>query len=194
MYADDTHLTFASNNSNDIQSHVNEDLEYVFFWLKANKLTLNMTKTEFMLLGSHQRLSTFTATPILSINNSLVRQVNAAKSLGVIIDDNLNWSSHIHELSKKVACGIGTIKRIRHLVPQETLHLIFKSLVQPHFDYCNVVLGNCGVTLQVKLQKLQNRAARVLTYSNYDTEASHLLEQLGWKTLSNQQNYQRALS
>ena len=55
MYADDTHLTYASNN---IQTSLNEDLENVDNWLRANKLTLNMTKTEFMLIGSRQRLST----------------------------------------------------------------------------------------------------------------------------------------
>ena len=55
MYADDTHLTYASNN---IQTSLNEDLENVQNWLRANKLTLNMTKTEFMLIASRQRLST----------------------------------------------------------------------------------------------------------------------------------------
>ena len=60
--------------------------------------------------------------------------------------------------------GIGAIKRIRHLVPQATLQLIYQPLIQPHFDYCNIVWGNCGITLRNKVQKLQNREARVLTY------------------------------
>ena len=49
------------------------------------------------------------------------------------------------------------------------------SLVQPHFDYCNVVWGNCSKNLSSKLQKLQNRASRVLTFSNYDCSTSELL-------------------
>ena len=52
MYADDTHLTYASNNIHNIQTSLNEYLENVDSWVRANKLTLNMTKTEFMLIGS----------------------------------------------------------------------------------------------------------------------------------------------
>ena len=108
------------------------------------------------------------------------------------LNNKLDWSSHINKLTKKVASGIGAIKRIRHLVPQATLHLIYQALIQPHFDYCNIVWGNCGITLQTKIQKLQNRAAHVLTYSNYDTDAGYLFELLGWKNLASQQQIQRA--
>ena len=120
--------------------------------------------------------------------------VNAAKSLRVIIADKFDWSSHIEKLTKKVASGIGSIKRIRHLVPQATLHLIYRALIQPHFDYRNTVWGNCGITFKKisKLQKLQNRAARVLTFSNYDADAGYLFELLGWKNLARQQQTQRA--
>ena len=52
MYADDTHLTYAGDNADNIQLHLNQDLENVHNWLRANKLTLNMIKTEFMLIGS----------------------------------------------------------------------------------------------------------------------------------------------
>ena len=88
-------------------------------------------------------------------------------------------SGHIEKVTKKVASGIGAIKRIRHLVPQETLQLIYQALIQPHFDYCNIVWGNCGITLRNKVQKLENRAARVLTYSSYDVDAGHLFKLLG---------------
>ena len=50
------------------------------------------------------------------------------------------------------------MKRVRHLVPQATLHLRYQALIQPHFDYCVSVWGTCEVILQAKLQKLQNRA------------------------------------
>ena len=80
----------------------------------------------------------------------------------------------------------------RHLVPHGTLRSIYQALVQPHFNYCNIVWGNCGVTLQDKLQKLQNRAARVLTYSNYDAHVNNLFELLRWKSLVPQRQIERA--
>ena len=151
-----------------------------------------MTKTEFMFIGSRQRLSSVTVSPTLAINDFQVTQVSTAKSLGVTIDDNLSWGSHIEKIIKKVSSGIGAIKRIRHLVPQETLRLIYQALIHPHFNYCNTVWGNCGITLRNKLQKLQNRAARVLTFSEYDEDADYLFEILGWKHLAHQHEIEKA--
>ena len=68
MYADDTHLTYADNNARSIQSCLSEDLLNVQTWLNANKLTLNMTKTEFMLIRSGQRLNTIAASPSILMN------------------------------------------------------------------------------------------------------------------------------
>ena len=83
MYADDTHLTYAGDNTGDIESRLNHDLENVKKWLIANKLTLNMTKTEFMLIGSRQRLYALTNPPIPEINGAPITQVSVAKSLHV---------------------------------------------------------------------------------------------------------------
>ena len=59
-------------------------------------LTLNMTKTEFLLIGSRQRMLNFTSSPAIKINQIPVKQVSATKSLGVYIDENLTWEHHIH--------------------------------------------------------------------------------------------------
>ena len=173
MYADDTHLTFASNNMKDIELYLNQDLENVNQWLIANKLTLNQSKTEFMLIGSRQRLCTFQSAPNLTINGMPIKQVSQAKSLGVYVDENLSWTTHINEITKKIASGIGALN----------LMTIFNSLVQPHFNYCCEVWDSCCKTLAAKLQKLQNRAARVLTFSGYDASADPLIEILGWQKL-----------
>jgi len=69
---------------------------------------------------------------------------------------------------------------------------MYRALIQPHFDYCNIVWENCGITLQDKLQKLQNRAARVLTFSNYDADVDNIFELLGWKNLICQRQIQSA--
>ena len=152
-----------------------------------------MTKTEFMVIGSRQKLNTLTTFPVLNINVTPINQASTSKSLGVLIDENLTWGSHIERLAKKVASGIVAIKRVRQFVPPATLHLIYKALIQPHFDYCNVVWGSCGLKLADKLQKLQNRAARALTFSSYDADASRLFQNLNWKNLSVQHGIQKAL-
>ena len=183
MYADDTRLIYADNDICSIEASLNQDLSNINRWLIANKLTLNMTKTEFMLIGSRQKLNNLAVLPALEINGTKLNRINFTKSLGVLIDENLTWSNHIPAISKKIASGIGSIKRISHCVPPATLQNIYHGLVLSHFDYCSVVWGNCAKTLSDKLQKLQNRAVRVLTHSSYDTDANQLLTELGWDNL-----------
>ena len=69
MYADDTHITYADVDGNSIQLNLNHDLVNLNKWLISNKLTLNTAKTEFMLIGSRQKLSTLSTQPELSIDN-----------------------------------------------------------------------------------------------------------------------------
>ena len=73
-----------------------------------------------------------------------------------------------------------------------TLHCIYNALIQSQLVYCNIVWGNCEKTLFDRLQKLQNRAARVLTFSRYDADANRLFRQLNWKNLSTQFQMQKA--
>ena len=113
--------------------------------LNANKLTLNMTKTEFMLIGSGQRLNIIAASPSALMNGTQVKQVATTKSLGITIDDRLSGNCHIEKLTKKISSGIGAMKRVRHLVPPVTLHLIYQALIQPHFDYCSTVWEPVGL-------------------------------------------------
>ena len=82
---------------------------------------------------------------------------------------------------------------MRPFVLPHTLCYIYNTRIQSQFDYCNLVWGNCGKTLFDRLQKLQNRAARVLTLSSYDADAKCLITQLDWKDLSTQFQIQKAI-
>ena len=121
MFADDTNLTTASLNKEELQRRLNSDLELMHNWLLANKLTLNKEKTEYMLIGSHQRLSTVETDPILEFGDTKIKRVNHAKSLGIIIDEQLLWKNQIEAISSKVSKGIGVLRRIKNCVPKTTL-------------------------------------------------------------------------
>ena len=71
------------------------------------------------------------------------------------------------------------------------MHVIYQALIQSHFDYCNVVWGNYGKTLSNKLQKLPNRAMRVLIFSNFDVDANSLLDKLGQDDLNQQRQFKK---
>ena len=87
MYADDTHyITSAGSDLHLIQSSLSHDLEKLSKWLLSNRLTLNAKKTEFMLIGSRQRLSILSDTLELSIDNVPIEQVSSVKSRGLCTD------------------------------------------------------------------------------------------------------------
>ena len=83
MYADDTHITYAGSDLHLIQSSLSHNLEKLTKWLVSNRLTLNATKTEFMLIHSKHRSSTLSDTLKLSIDNVPIEQVFSVKSLGI---------------------------------------------------------------------------------------------------------------
>ena len=79
----------------------------------ANKLSLNLVKTEHLLIGSRSKINNLTSEPNIVINNRPIKRVTETKSQRILIDQFLSWDSHLDELCKKVAAGIGAIKRLR---------------------------------------------------------------------------------
>ena len=89
------------------------DLQNIMRWLLANKLTLNILKSEFMLIGSYQRLSTLeTDNFSLNVEGATLKRTAQTKYLGVQIDENLSWGTHIEYIKKKISCGLATIKKV----------------------------------------------------------------------------------
>ena len=116
MFADDTNVTYATNSTVELQNVLNDELKSLQKWLISNKLSLNVAKTEFMLIGSRQKLKTLDNNIAIKVNDSEIRTVETVKSLGLNIDNNLTWSVHIKEISKKRATAIGALKRIKPYV------------------------------------------------------------------------------
>ena len=159
-------------------------------WLNANKLT----KTEFMQIGSGQRLNTVTASPSVTMDGTRVEQVVTTKPFGVTTDDKLSWNFHFEKLTKKIACGIRAMKRVKYLVPKATLRLVDQALIQPHFGYCCTVWRTCGVTREDKLQNFSIEQlvfwhSQIVTFSN--CQRFQLSEILRWKILTASESYKR---
>ena len=100
-----------------------------------------------------------------------------------MIDDNLKWDSQIKNIQTKISRTLGLLKYTKRCVPTSTLNDMYKGIVEPHLNYCCSVWGSCGTTGLDKLQKLQNRAARIVKKSDFDTSAAPLIQALGWSTV-----------
>ena len=83
----------------------------------------------------------------------------------------------------KVSKGLGVLRRIWELLPIDSLNQIYKSITQPHFDYCSPVRHSCDKGLRTKLQRLQDRAARIFTRSGYKVRSADLRNDLRWQPL-----------
>ena len=117
-----------------------------------------------MLIGSHYTLSHINNNFSVKVNNTQMSRVVKHKYLGVHIDETLKWHSHVKVITKKISAGLAFLKSIRPFILFDTRMSMYNALVIPCFNYCSTVWGNIGIGLADKIQKLQNRAARILTF------------------------------
>ena len=187
LYADDTQIFASSHDPVELANDINSDLVNVMNWLNVNKLQSHSSKTKLMIIGSKQNLNNKAGdlNSSITMNNNLLSSVVSNKCLGVDIDETLSFRIHIEDICKKICSGVGILRRIKPFVPQGSLVTLYKSLIQPYFDYCAPLWDTCDKALKDKLQILQNRAARVITGVTYDDRirSNDLLQLLGWDTL-----------
>jgi len=170
MFVDDTNITSVASTIADLENVVNSELKNLNRWLITNRLSLNVAKTEFMVIRSNQRIHVLSNNQInVEIDGKSIKRVDEAKSLSLLIDEHLSWAKLIEEKIKKISSAIGALKRMTtHL--RSTALQIYQALILPRFDYCSSVWDELNVTLSDKLQNLQNRAARAITRSSYDQQ------------------------
>ena len=84
---------------------------------------------------------------------------------------------------KKVGSRIAMLRRAKKFIPTSSLQMISNALIQPYFDYCSPLWDICGKHLLNKLQKYQNRVARIIADVSYEIDSADVLETLGWETL-----------
>ena len=107
----DTNLLFSSKYPTEITKILNNELKLLFGWLCSNRLSLNVTKTEFIVFRPPKRPLNHRI--VLKLNGMKIYESPKIKYLGVILDSQLRWNHHINELTKKLNRAIGMIFKIR---------------------------------------------------------------------------------
>ena len=168
-FANDTNLTATGESICDIETTVNSDLENLRIWLNANKLSLNMAKTEFIVIGSKPILASVADTsPNIFIDSKPIKQINEYK--------HLSWKSNTDYIGKRITSGIFALRRIRQFVDRDTLLYVYKSLV--------IKFGGYLEKQSKRLQKLQNRSTGIILGLNNDADPRIALNALGWEPLN----------
>jgi hypothetical protein len=153
LFADDTNLKVSGNSITDLETAVNSDLEKLRKWLIANKLSLNVAKTEFILIGSKQMIKNISNLQLnVKIEKKSIKQVYESKTLGVTIDQHLSWRTNTESICKKITSGISAFRRLKEFADKQTLLSVYNAIVRPYFDYCCEVWDVFG-EMQSKITK-----------------------------------------
>jgi len=181
IYADDTALysSLEAFDRNDLDSDeaINAELSKINNWFKLNRLSLNSNKTKAMLFHTIQKR---VRTPILMLENNEIEFVNEFNYLGIILDSHLNWKSHTMHIAKKIAKTNGIMTRLKNILPQNILLLLYNSLILPHMNYGILVWGTHLGTLS----KVQKKSIRIIMKAKYNAHTEPIFKSLGLLKIS----------
>ena len=143
--------------------------------MNTNNLSLSIGKSNFVLFHPPQKKVNTSVK--LYINDIPLEEKSHIKYLGIMLDTNLNWKSHVHYISKKVKRSIGILSKIRYHVNLDVLTNLYYALIYPFLIYGIVIWGNTYPTNIQPLLILQKRSIRIITFSKFDDNSSPLFKQ-----------------
>ena len=172
-FADDTNLLLTENSLKKLNKHINRDLKLVVQWVRANKL--NTGKTKIVIFKS--RNSKTTKHFNFRISRQEIVPVDSVKYLGLTLQSDFHWKTHLTSLEKKLSRRIGFLSKIRHYVPKFLLKTIYYSIFNSHLIYGWEVLGqNENNVLVQRLQKLQEKAVCLVNFETNPNVVGQLLK------------------
>ncbi len=162
-FADDTNIFSSGENIKQVETVINKEMKKLKTWFDWNKLSLNVSKTKFMLFGK----CTVNTKVRIELDGVEIERVHENRFLGVTVDDRLNWKPHIKHVQSKVSRSIAVIHKAKQLLDHNSLRTLYCSLVLPYLHYCAEVWGNTYKTSLQSLTILQKRAIRAVHKVNH---------------------------
>jgi len=157
LFADDTNVFLFDKNRQSLCLRATECLKKLNEWLIANKLTLNLTKTCYMVF-TREKDKNFK----LLLNNTKIEKVHSCKYLGIYFDDELNWQTHIDHIYNKIIKFTGILYKLRSKLEYDWLKAIYFAFVYPYLLYGIEIYANTFITYLDKLMKLNNKILRII--------------------------------
>ena len=128
LFADDTYLTLSDKGLFGLELKGNNELRKFDTWMRSNKLSLNYSKSCYMIINKVP-LKSCNASLSLILNSTPLKRQQIVKYLGLYVDDIVRWSTHIQQLSLQLVRYAGIFYRICNLVPRKTLGMLYHSLI-----------------------------------------------------------------
>ena len=155
---------------------VNKELRHVKKWLDANKLALNVDKTNFVIFHSAQNYLNESIN--IKIGNQHVKQAKYVKFLGLLLDENLSWRYHLCELSKKLSRTCGIFFKVRHLLPTNVLVSLYNSLFSSFLQYGIIVWGLTYEVHTKPIYLLQKKVVRAIAFKSFTSPSTPIFSDL----------------
>jgi hypothetical protein len=170
MFADDTNLFLTNKDIKQLYTDMNTELTKVNIWFRANKLSLNVEKTNYTLFHKKtQELNIPLKLPELFLNDKRIKKQVSIKFLGILVDENLSWLPQINYIQSKITKTIGVMYRVRPYVNMLSLKFIYFGLIHCFINYANISWASTQPTKLQKIYRLQKHACRII-YSKHKQE------------------------
>ena len=162
----------------DIEKILNSELQNLVTWFKANKVSLNIEKTNFILFQRKAEMFPNKNTD-LYMDNFKINQIQYTKFLGVTVDSKLTWKNHIAEIENKISKNIGVISRASKFLKTKELQTLYCSLILPYLNYGVVLWGNNYQSNLNRIIKLQKRVIRITAKADHKHSTLPLFHNMG---------------
>ena len=170
-FADDTNLLYLGKSIKKLNKFVNIDLKNLVNWLNANKISLNVKKTEMVIFKSKRKK--FNDTVKIKLSGKRIYPTASVKYLGVKIDQHLTWQHHINDLSVKLNRANALLFKIRKFVDDKILRSIYFAIFESNLNYCSLVWAQ-NYNVINRLVILQKKAIRIMNYQPQNSHTSPL--------------------
>ena len=145
-------------------------------WLDANRLALNIGKTNFVVL--HPPRIKIPEPVLIRLGRKTVKRESCVKFLGILLDENLSWKFHIDELSKKLSMTVGIFYKIRHFYPSDILQILYYSLYYSFLSYAISIWSFTLKSYSEKLSVVQKKIVKVMTLSKETSSSTPIFSNL----------------
>jgi hypothetical protein len=176
-----------------LNSIISKDLPILQSWLISNKLSLNVSKTTYILFNKNNQTPT-SSTFEIAINNTPIERSARACILGVTLDQNLSFKDHIINIQKKLSSSLYILTKIRDLISITTALSLYHSLFESHLNYCITIWGNTFTKYLHGLQVLQNKYLKKVLFLPQRTHSISLYQQLNLLPVHYMYKYHIALT
>ena len=162
-FAEDTNLILTDNSVKKINNHINRDLKLVVQWIRTNKLSLNTSIIELVIFTPKNKIITKHLN--FRISGQKIKPSSQFKYLGIILQDDLHWISHLIKLRKQLSSSIDLLSKVRYYIPKYLLRTIYHSIFNFHLIYACEIWGQNQTNYYFKkLLPLQEKGLRIIDF------------------------------